>query len=205
MLGGVRAACEDPRRPRHQTRGQPRPSGKRRQAVLSGSIGVAGAVQPWPDPWSDGPPARWRIQGNHLGRGHRHARPEAAGRHRQARRVEWRRPGHLYRSPTGLDRGPGRQAGPVPAVQLRAPPRRQSAGLRHPGTPRLRLLPGQVHPLLRRRLPGQRLAFVSGTPAGLRGVARIQRGRDGQTRDVRAAHVAHRHERRRVALSASRH
>ena len=76
-------------------------------------------------------------------------------------------PRHLLRSAGRVDRGAGRAAGALRELRSRAGARRQPPGVRPRPGPGARLRQGEVHHLLRRRLPGE-LGLADRAPARVR-------------------------------------
>ena len=136
--------------------GNPDAPGQRGEALRPRPVGAAGALQPRAAEGADGPPGRWQLQGHHLGRGDRRCWPTSC-----------RAPAARLAVISGAGRGTftdllaawtEAQGGTVVRYQPSAssrcgPPISRSSAL--PELPAYDFARGQVHRLLRRRLPGR--------------------------------------------------
>ncbi len=140
------------------------------------------------------------LRGDHLGRRHR-AAGRQAGRGGQPGGGDHAAPGGARFSDLLADwtAALGGRLVRYEPLRPRAGPGGQPPGLRPRRAAGARLRQGQVHRLVRRRLPGDLAARRSSTSAASPESPRVRRRRRGQVRLRRAADGPHRPQRRRVA------
>ena len=179
--------------------GNPEPPGEPRHALRSRPGRAAGALQPRPRQGADGPHRHRRLPGDHLGRGDQRGWPTSS----RGPRASWRCSAARGRAPSptcwrdGRPRWAARWPAGSPSTTRRCgrPTARSSAST----SCRLTTSPGRSSSCpsaptsSRAGCPRSRTSAVSPSRA------RLRQRRDGQVRVRRAAAVAHRPERRRVA------